>query len=91
MLPVSAPATAERAFITARALARQLGLKVGTLSKWRRTGRGPAGWVYTSQTCVLYPVAAIDDFLRGREGLRPAPVPLGARGEAANIGRSVIP
>jgi len=59
---------------SARELARRLGIKIGTLAKWRRTGRGPDGWIYASKTLVIYPIEEIERFLRSRahpEGVPP--------------------
>lgn len=41
------------------AVAARLGLKTGTLRKWRSDGRGPAGWRRVSATCVMYPVSSV--------------------------------
>lgn len=44
------------------AVAARLGLKTGTLRKWRTEGRGPAGWRRVSPTCVMYPVSGVLEF-----------------------------
>ena len=50
-------------FIPAEEVARMLGILTATLAKWRRTGRGPQKWVYRSKNRVLYPRAAVEEFL----------------------------
>jgi len=54
-------------YIQARQVARTLGIKTGTLAKWRRQGRGPTGWVRLSRTSVAYPAAEVERFLRELE------------------------
>lgn len=49
--------------LSAQAVAQLLGIKTGTLAKWRREGRGPAGWLKVSATLVVYPVEEIERFL----------------------------
>lgn len=49
--------------LSAVAVARLLGIKAGTLAKWRRQGRGPTGWFHISTTLVVYPVDAVERFL----------------------------
>jgi len=51
-------------YISAQVVARRFGIKTGTLSKWRLLGRGPKGWLHLSATRVVYPEAAVDEFLR---------------------------
>lgn len=51
-------------YISAQVVARRFGIKTGTLSKWRSSGRGPKGWLHLSATRVVYPEAAVDEFLR---------------------------
>ena len=41
------------AYLQAPAVARMLGIKTGTLAKWRRLGSGPSGWVRTNRTSVV--------------------------------------
>ena len=57
----------DRTYIQARQVARTLGIKTGTLAKWRRHGRGPTGWVRLSRTSVAYPAAEVERFLRELE------------------------
>lgn len=45
-------------------VARMLGIKTATLSKWRRQGRGPKGAVRTSATSVSYPASEVDSFMK---------------------------
>jgi transposase-like protein len=58
----------EQTLVQAREVARTLGIKTGTLGKWRRQGRGPKGWVRLGRTCVAYPVEEVERFLRELEG-----------------------
>jgi len=64
----SATALVER--IPAREVAKILGVKVATLSKWRYLGKGPRGWLRISSTCVTYPVSEISRFLAERTTLK---------------------
>jgi predicted site-specific integrase-resolvase len=52
--------------LSAQAVAQLLGIKTATLAKWRRTGRGPAGWFHVSTTLVVYPVDEVERFLARR-------------------------
>lgn len=65
------PTLSER--LPARAVARILGVKVGTLAKWRRLGKGPMGWLRVSQTLVVYEIAEVERFVCERQlkGLKP--------------------
>jgi hypothetical protein len=56
--------TKDAEYISAQVVARRFGIKTGTLSKWRSSGRGPKGWLHLSATRVVYPEAAVDEFLR---------------------------
>jgi len=58
----------ERSYIQARQVARTLGIKTGTLAKWRRQGRGPKGWVRLGRTSVAYPSDEVERYLRALEG-----------------------
>jgi transposase-like protein len=58
----------ERTYIQARQVARTLGIRTGTLAKWRRQGRGPKGWVRLSRTSVAYPLDEVERFIRELEG-----------------------
>ena len=40
-----------------------LGIKTGTLAKWRRLDKGPKGWVRTSPTTVAYPLSEVNAFI----------------------------
>jgi transposase-like protein len=44
-------------------VAQLLGIKTATLAKWRRQGRGPAGWFHVSTTLVVYPAQHVEQFL----------------------------
>ncbi len=46
-------------FISARNLASLLGIKTGTLRKWRCERRGPPGFFYLGKTSVFYPRKAV--------------------------------
>ncbi len=63
---ISRAALVER--VPARMAARLLGVKIGTLAKWRYLGKGPGGWLRISPTCVVYPVSEISRFLAERTG-----------------------
>ena len=79
------------AVVPATALARRLGLRTGTLGKWRRLGKGPGGWYYQSNTRVVYPLAEIESFEAGRKAARPSfssPPPSFQRNHAASMVRS---
>ncbi len=58
-------------YVPAQTVARQLGVKTQTLGKWRRTGRGPKGWIYVSTTLVCYPADAVEEFIEARRRERP--------------------
>jgi transposase-like protein len=49
--------------LSAQAVAQLIGIKTGTLAKWRREGRGPTGWFHVSSTLVVYPAEEVDRFL----------------------------
>ena len=50
--------------IKASEVARRIGVKTGTLGKWRRQGKGPKGWYTLSATVVVYPETEVQKFLR---------------------------
>jgi predicted DNA-binding transcriptional regulator AlpA len=50
-------------YLPAPAVARMLGIKTATLTKWRRQGRGPSGAVRTSATSVSYPTSEVEAFM----------------------------
>lgn len=50
--------------IKASEVARRIGVKTGTLGKWRRQGKGPKGWYALSATVVVYPETEVQKFLR---------------------------
>ncbi|MCK6681043.1 MAG: hypothetical protein L6R30_01325 [Thermoanaerobaculia bacterium] len=50
--------------IKASEVARRIGVKTGTLGKWRRQGKGPKGWYALSATVVVYPETEVQSFLR---------------------------
>ena len=78
------------------AVARILGVRTGTLAKWRSTGRGPTGWKRRSRTTVVYPRRAVEEFLERQgevevvdavppghsEGMQSACKPSGSEGES---------
>lgn len=49
--------------LSAQAVAQLLGIRTATLAKWRRQGRGPAGWFHVSTTLVVYPIEDVERFL----------------------------
>ena len=68
----------EQTLVQAREVARTLGIKTGTLAKWRREGKGPKGWVRLGRTSVAYPLAEVERFIRELEGAGPDSGPQGA-------------
>jgi transposase-like protein len=56
--------------IAARDVARIIGIKTGTLAKWRRLGKGPKGWREMSSTLITYPVAEVERFIADRRSDR---------------------
>ena len=67
---VSRTALVER--VPARIAARLLGVETATLARWRQRGRGPKGWIYLSETLVVYPLIEVERFLSERKGSIPA-------------------
>ncbi len=57
----------ERTYIQARQVARTLGIKTGTLAKWRRHGRGPKGWIRLGRTSVAYPSDEVEKYIHELE------------------------
>lgn len=57
--------------IPAEVLAQKLNVLVATLGKWRRTGRGPDTWIYTSKNRVAYPKESVDRYLSSLPVHRP--------------------
>ena len=55
-------------------VARLLGIKTGTLAKWRRERKGPQGWVFASSTRVMYPEEAVLAYLAALTSERPKAV-----------------
>jgi predicted site-specific integrase-resolvase len=49
--------------LSAQAVAQLIGIKTATLAKWRREGKGPAGWFHVSTTLVVYPVDEVERYL----------------------------
>ncbi len=56
--------------IKASEVARRIGVKTGTLGKWRRQGKGPKGWYALSATVVVYPESEVQTFLREQQEKR---------------------
>ncbi len=54
-------------------VARLLGIKIGTLARWRREGKGPSGWVYQSQTRLAYPEEEVKKYIESLPTQRPTP------------------
>jgi predicted site-specific integrase-resolvase len=52
--------------LSARTVAKVLGIQTATLAKWRREGRGPSGHFHVSGTLVLYPAEEVERFLNER-------------------------
>jgi predicted site-specific integrase-resolvase len=53
--------------LSAQTVAQLLGIKTGTLAKWRRQGRGPHGFFHVTRTLVLYPAEEVEQFLNERK------------------------
>lgn len=58
-------------YLSARDVARHLGIKVGTLAKWRYLGKGPKGWIRLSETHVAYPLAELEAWKTERVAASP--------------------
>jgi predicted DNA-binding transcriptional regulator AlpA len=54
--------------VQAREVAKLLGIKTGTLAKWRHKGKGPKNWVRLGRTSVAYPLSEVERFIAGLEG-----------------------
>jgi hypothetical protein len=48
------------ALIASRHVAARLGIKTGTLAKWRSMNLGPQRWIYLSPTLVVYSEGEVD-------------------------------
>ena len=55
--------------IKASEVARRIGVKTGTLGKWRRQGKGPKGWYALSATVIVYPESEVQNFLREQRAI----------------------
>jgi len=53
--------------LSAQLVAQLIGIKTATLAKWRRQGRGPAGWFHVSLTLVVYPAEEVERYLCERQ------------------------
>jgi predicted DNA-binding transcriptional regulator AlpA len=60
-------------YLSAREVARHLGIKTATLAKWRYLGKGPKGWLHLSETHVAYPAAELEAWMAGRAATLPSP------------------
>ncbi len=49
-------------WVTARNVAKRLGIQTSTLRKWRSRGQGPRGAIKLKGNLVVYPKARVDDF-----------------------------
>lgn len=58
-------------FFPARDVAAMIGVKIGTLAKWRYLGKGPKGWLRVSDTLVVYPLAGIESWKAERAAAEP--------------------
>jgi transposase-like protein len=65
------PEAALETHLPASAVARLLGIRTRTLSKWRRTHRGPTGFFHVSKTLVIYPASSVEAFVRKLKRRRP--------------------
>src|SRR5258706_6728407 len=71
--------------ISARALARRLGVKTETLKSWRACGRGPKNWLHLSETHVVYDVDQVEAWIKARRRSEPTANPGDQlRGEVRN-------
>jgi predicted DNA-binding transcriptional regulator AlpA len=50
-------------YLSAREVARHLGVKTATLAKWRYLGKGPKGWIKLSETHIAYPAAELEAWM----------------------------
>jgi transposase-like protein len=50
--------------ISSSEAARLIGIKTNTLARWRVQGKGPAGAIRLSATHTVYPLEAVEAFLR---------------------------
>jgi predicted DNA-binding transcriptional regulator AlpA len=55
--------TTTEVYLSAREVARHLGVKTATLAKWRYLGKGPKGWIKLSETHVAYPAAELEAWM----------------------------
>jgi hypothetical protein len=67
-------------FLSARDLAKRLGVKTETLKAWRGRSRGPQGWVHLSQTHVAYLILEVERWLEERQRNGYLPKPRGTSG-----------
>lgn len=55
--------------VSSRRAAALIGVATHTLACWRAEGKGPDGWVRINRTLVVYPLEAIESFLRQKAAL----------------------
>jgi predicted DNA-binding transcriptional regulator AlpA len=53
--------------IASNHVAAMLGIKTGTLAKWRSQNRGPKNWIPLSTTLVAYPEEEVARFIEERK------------------------
>jgi predicted DNA-binding transcriptional regulator AlpA len=56
--------------IASNQVAAMLGIKTGTLAKWRNQNRGPKNWIPLSTTLVAYPEEEVARFIEERTAVR---------------------
>ena len=55
--------------IASNRVAAMLGIKTGTLAKWRSQNRGPRNWIPLSTTLVVYPEEEVARFVEERKAV----------------------
>ena len=66
------PVTTADRLLPSSEVARRLGVKRQTLSKWRMKRRGPQGWFHLNPTRCVYPESEVTAYIRGLADRRPA-------------------
>lgn len=68
--PPAATNAARPVYLRPAGLARELGVSLATVTRWRRMGIGPQ-WVRLSARLIGYRRDAVEAYLASREGLPP--------------------
>jgi predicted DNA-binding transcriptional regulator AlpA len=69
-------------YLSAREVARHLGVKTATLAKWRYLKKGPPGWIKLSETHVAYPAGELEAWKVRRASAYPSPGGFGVQQKA---------